>query len=131
MAQGLDRSMTPPTRRHFLGSAATAAALASGTARAAQQQEVTPSPGKRPRVAALASVYFYLSHAYHIVGRFLDGFPVYPVDGSSPTSADAHHQPPFEIASLYIEQTAAPCRTWAGPRLRGTAFAFARPLPMP
>ena len=47
MAQGLDRSMTPPTRRHFLGSAATAAARLAER-RAAQQQEVTPSPGKRP-----------------------------------------------------------------------------------
>src|SRR5262249_55289259 len=52
----------------------------------------------RPKVAALASVYYYLSHAYHIVGRFLDGFPVY--DGSP----EPLHRPPFEVASLFIEQ---------------------------
>ena len=57
---------------------------------------------KRPRVAALASTYFYLSHAYHIVGRFLDGFPVYAHDGRR-----RHlHRPAFEIASLFIEQAA-------------------------
>ncbi|MGC8643068.1 MAG: hypothetical protein ACP5XB_24680 [Isosphaeraceae bacterium] len=97
-----------PNRRHFLESAATTAALASGTARAALQQGSTLSPGKRPRVAALASVYFYLSHAYHIVGRFLDGFPVYPNDGAPAAWSDVHHQPPFEIASLFIEQTPEP-----------------------
>jgi hypothetical protein len=52
----------------------------------------------RPKVAALATVYYYLSHAYHIVGRFLDGFMVYDGNGL--------HKPPFEIASLFIEQVA-------------------------
>jgi hypothetical protein len=60
------------------------------------------APGARPKVAALVSVYYYLSHAYHIVGRFLDGFPVY--DGKS--GPQALHRPPFEIASLFIEQVA-------------------------
>ena len=57
-----------------------------------------PAADARPKVAALASVYYYLSHAYHIVGRFLDGFPVY--DGRP----EPLHRPPFEIASLFIEQ---------------------------
>jgi hypothetical protein len=60
-----------------------------------------PAAGGGPKVAALASVYYYLSHAYHIVGRFLDGFPVY--DGRP----EALHRPPFEIASLFIEQVSA------------------------
>jgi hypothetical protein len=51
-----------------------------------------------PKVAALATVYTYLSHAYHIVGRFCDGFLVH--DGSG------LHKPPFEVASLFIEQVA-------------------------
>ena len=68
------------TRRRFLEATGAAvgiaglggersAATASGPIQAA-------APGARPKVAALASVYYYLSHAYHIVGRFLDGFPV-------------------------------------------------------
>lgn len=61
------------------------------------------NPERKPRIAALTSTYFYLSHAYHIVGRFLDGFPVYG-DGPRRSAAQNHHQPPFEIASLYIEQ---------------------------
>jgi hypothetical protein len=52
----------------------------------------------RPKVAALASTYYYLSHAYHIVGRFLDGFVVHDGHGL--------HKPPFEISSLFIEQVA-------------------------
>jgi hypothetical protein len=93
------------TRRHFLevtgatvGMAGLGAAPASGPATAAKGPESNPQAGARPKVAALASVYYYLSHAYHIVGRFLDGFPVH--DGRS----EALHRPPFEIASLYIEQ---------------------------
>ncbi len=46
----------------------------------------------------VTSVYHYLSHAYHIVGRFLDGFVVYGDEGL--------HRPDFEIASLFIEQVA-------------------------
>ena len=44
----------------------------------------------------LASVYYYLSHAYHIAGRFLDGFVVHDGHGL--------HKPDFEVASLFIEQ---------------------------
>ena len=55
-----------------------------------------PETPSRPKVAALASVYSYLSHAYHIVGRFLDGFVVHDGHGL--------HKAPFEIASLYTDQ---------------------------
>jgi len=81
--------MTEPTRREFLGTAAAAAGLALGAA------EEKP----RPRLAVIATAYHYLSHAYHIVGRFLDGFPLH--DGQ------ALHRPDFAIASLFIEQTPA------------------------
>jgi hypothetical protein len=90
--------MTPPLgRRQFLGSSAAGLAIAASAG--------GQPAGPRPRVAALASVYFYLSHAYHIVGRFLDGFPVHEPDGRRYECIDGVHKPPFEIASLYIEQT--------------------------
>lgn len=91
------------TRRRFLEVSGAAAGMAGLTAarepaRASEpnSQPVTVS-GRRPRVAALATVYNYLSHAYHIVGRFIDGFPIYDGRGL--------HKPEFEIASLFIEQT--------------------------
>jgi hypothetical protein len=99
---------TGSTRRRFLegtGAAAGIAGLsgvpASGP-RPGSQAAAASGPAEaraRPKVAALASVYYYLSHAYHIVGRFLDGFQIH--DGKT----SLLHQPPFEIASLFIEQT--------------------------
>ena len=47
-------------------------------------------------MAALATAYHYLSHAYHIGGRFLDGFD--PGDGRG------LHRPDFEVASLFIDR---------------------------
>jgi hypothetical protein len=76
----------------------------SGAEKRLLEQPGSESASKRPRVAALSSVYFYLSHAYHIVGRFLDGFPVNVNHQSGDTHVDSTHRPPFEIASLYIEQ---------------------------
>ena len=66
--------------------------------RESQALAQTAQAPARPKVAALASTYYYLSHAYHIVGRFLDGFVVHDGHGL--------HKPPFEIASLFIEQVA-------------------------
>jgi hypothetical protein len=92
------------TRRHFFELTGTAAGLAGlGGAPAAPAQpgeETSPRETQapaRPKIAALATVYTYLSHAYHIVGRFLDGFIVHDGHGL--------HKPPFEVASLFIEQT--------------------------
>jgi hypothetical protein len=76
-----------PTRRQFLGAAGATIVLPS-LARADEP---------RPRLAAVTTAYHYLSHAYHIVGRFLDGFIVHDGRGL--------HRPEFEIASLFIEQT--------------------------
>jgi hypothetical protein len=88
------------TRRHFLEMTGAAVGMAglSGGAAPEVYAAAQAGSGARPKVAALTSVYHYLSHGYHIVGRFLDGFPVH--DGRP----DALHRPPFEIASLYIEQ---------------------------
>ena len=90
------------TRRRFLELTGAAAAVAgvqtTAAADPATERGVTHTANAPPRlkVAALASVYYYLSHAYHIVGRFLDGFVVHDGHGL--------HKPPFEIASLFIEQ---------------------------
>jgi hypothetical protein len=80
-----------PTRRQFLEAAGISTGLA-GTTLSARQE----TPARRPKIAALATVYYYLSHAYHIVGRFLDGFVVYDGHGV--------HRPDFEVASLFTEQ---------------------------
>jgi hypothetical protein len=85
-----------PTRRAFLEAAGATAGLGGLTASVPAQ--VAGAAGRKPKVAALASVYHYLSHAYHIVGRFLDGFALYGPDGGL-------HRPDFEVASLFIEQT--------------------------
>jgi hypothetical protein len=79
-----------PSRRSFLGAAGASLAIGPRIAEGFTSRA-------RPKVAALASTYHYLSHAYHIVGRFLDGFVVYDGQGL--------HKPDFDIASLYIEQT--------------------------
>ena len=83
-----------PTRRAFLGSAGAAVGLA-GLVPSGEGGAVAGA-GRRPKVAAIATTYYYLSHAYHIVGRFLDGFVLYDRRGL--------HRPEFEVASLFIEQ---------------------------
>ncbi len=84
--------MIRPTRREFLGAAG---AIAGPGPTAFGFDPSKP----RPKIAAICSAYHYLSHAYHIVGRFLDGFDLHDDQGL--------HRPDFEIASLFIEQTPA------------------------
>ena len=96
-----------PTRRTFLASAA---ALTGGSpcfppplARADSPRTRPPKRTKPPakKVAVVTTVWWYLSHAYHIAGRFLDGYMV----------GDEHHFPAFGIASAYVEQ---PTRSLTG-----------------
>jgi len=47
-------------------------------------------------VAVVTSVYHYLSHSYHIAGRFLDGY----------MRGEAYHYPEFGVASAYVDQVA-------------------------
>lgn len=78
----------PPTRRTAIQSAAAFAATAA---------LVRPSPAadaKPKRLASVNSVYWKLSHAYHIAGRFLYG---YTKDGQ-------HHQPAFTVARMFNDQ---------------------------
>lgn len=84
-------------RRSFLAASALAPfalASANDTPRTKPPKRAKPAPKK---VAVVASVYWYLSHAYHIAGRFLDGY----------MKGDEHHFPEFGIASAYVEQVKA------------------------
>lgn len=87
----------PLSRRSFLASSV---ALAGAYAHAADTPRSQPPKRKKPaakKVAVVASVYWYLSHAYHIAGRFLDGY----------MKGDEHHFPDFGVASAYVEQVKA------------------------
>jgi len=70
----------PITRRGFLQAAATVPVLA-------QQAETK-------RIAVIATVYKYLSHAQHMADRFLVGYPF----------GGEWHTPDVRIASLYVDQ---------------------------
>lgn len=82
------------TRRQFLG--ASSAALASGSLMAAEDSAAPNSnaAGRRPRVAAISSIYRLRSHAYHIAGRFIHGY----------TRNGFHHQPPFDLVRMWNHQ---------------------------
>jgi hypothetical protein len=70
------------TRREFLGSSALLPFAASAQS------------GSPVRVAVVATIYTYLSHAQHIGDRFLVG---YPNDGT-------WHKPNVKVVSLYVDQ---------------------------
>jgi hypothetical protein len=92
------------SRRKFLASAA-ALTLASGvTPAAAEPQTALPLSRTRPAkpsnkgrkpLAVLTTVYRPLSHAYHIAGRFLIGYP----------RGGQLHVPQHYIHSMYVDQT--------------------------
>jgi len=91
--------MLPIHRRAFLAAAGAVASegfrlppsFANDTPRTRPPKRAKPAPKK---IALLTSVYRYLSHSYHIAGRFLDGY----------MKGDEHHFPEFDIASAYVEQ---------------------------
>ncbi len=80
-----------PTRRAFLEAAGAGIALGPALANAQEGP-------RKIKVAALASTFFYLSHGYHIIGRFLDNAPKYRATDQTGRECE------FEISSLYIEQ---------------------------
>jgi hypothetical protein len=91
------------SRRRWLGDAGRSAAglwLAGGLANARGDDHPRSSPpdprrgAERKKVAAVVTAYYPMSHAYHIVGRFLWGYQWRGV----------HHRPEFEVASLYTDQ---------------------------
>lgn len=88
------------SRREFFSAVAGLAMGAACTERAsaADRPRSQPPPRSdkpRKRLAVLTTAYYYLSHAYHICGRFLNG---YLRDGRM-------HYPDFGIAGMYVEQT--------------------------
>src|SRR5262245_66266938 len=84
-------------RRDFLSAALALAAAPTGV-RAADRPLTSPpkrsQPAKR-KLALLTTTYHYLSHAYHIAGRFLHGY----------LRNDGYHFPDADIVSMYVEQT--------------------------
>lgn len=83
------------SRRRWLQSslALAAGACYAGHSPAFGQEKGSP-PAKPLRLAAINSVYRLRSHAYHICGRFIHG---YPKDGF-------HHQPPFQLVRMLNDQ---------------------------
>ncbi len=57
--------------------------------------EPPPRPDKAPKkLAVVTTAYYYLSHAYHLCGRFLNGY----------LRDSKMHYPDFGIAGMYVEQ---------------------------
>jgi hypothetical protein len=81
--------MTFPSRRTFLRYSAIAAGVAMDRSADAEER-----PKASKKLAVVTTAYFYLSHAYHICGRFLYG---YPRDGKM-------HYPECAIAGMYVAQ---------------------------
>src|SRR6266513_1666781 len=69
------------TRRHFLQTTATTAAVA-----------YAQTPPKR--IAIVTTIYRYLSHGQHMGDRFLVGYPY----------AGAWQRPNIKVVSLYVDQ---------------------------
>jgi len=88
------------SRREFFATIAGLAAgiTVTGFGSAGDRPRSQPQPRTdkpRKKLAVLTTAYYYLSHAYHICGRFLNG---YLRDGRM-------HYPDFGIAGMYVEQT--------------------------
>src|SRR5436190_13118148 len=87
------------SRRRFLAAAASlGAGLVLGPRSAVADlphSQPAPRPDRPPKkLAVVTTAYYYLSHAYHVGGRFLHG---YLRDGRM-------HYPDFGIAGMYVEQ---------------------------
>lgn len=76
-----------PSRRTFLGTAATLAAASLVRADEAKT-------GPKKKLAVVTTEWRYHSHAWHMAERFLTGYPV----------GGKWHQPPFEVVSAYVDQ---------------------------
>ena len=77
-------------RRQALG-----ATLALAGGRVLAPQLLHAIEPKRKRLAAVNSVYYKLSHAYHIVGRFVNGYNL---------RGEVHH-PAFDVVRMFNHQT--------------------------
>ena len=79
-------------RRGFMGTAA--GTLWGSLLLAGDDQAPKAPPLKKPRVAAINSIYRLRSHAYHIAGRFIHGY----------NRNGFHHQPPFDLVRMWNHQ---------------------------
>ncbi len=86
---------TAADRRTFLQTAA-GLCLTTTLAAAEHPRSQPPPRGDKParKLAIVTTAYYYLSHAYHVGGRFLNG---YLRDGKM-------HYPDFGIAGMFVEQ---------------------------
>ncbi|MCA9008351.1 MAG: hypothetical protein KDB01_01325, partial [Planctomycetaceae bacterium] len=75
------------SRRAFLVGAATALPLS-------QTVWSASTAPRRPRIAALTTIYHKYSHSEHIIDRFLEGYGW----------ENGHHRPEMDVVSLYVEQ---------------------------
>jgi hypothetical protein len=94
------------SRRRFLAAGGVGVGAAALTAQARVDDDpqkersgprVQPPPrtGKpRHRLAVVTTAYYYLSHAYHICGRFLHGY----------LRGNRFHHPDWGIAGMYVDQ---------------------------
>jgi hypothetical protein len=87
------------TRRDFLHVIGSAGLVAGAELALFGEDRPRSQPAPRPdrpkrKLAVVATAYHYLSHAYHICGRFLHGYL---------RNAKLQH-PDFDIAGMYVEQ---------------------------
>jgi hypothetical protein len=88
-------NLSPIDRRRFLQGAAGLCLAGSISAAEHPRSQPPPRPDKPSRkLAVVTTAYHYLSHAYHVCGRFLHG---YLRDGKM-------HYPDFGIAGMFVEQ---------------------------
>ena len=83
------------SRREFGWQAA--AGMAASTTLSAWAEAQERLGQRKPRVAAINSIYRLRSHAYHIAGRFIHG---YTINGQP-------HQPPYQLVRMFNDQTPA------------------------
>ncbi len=91
--------VTNLSRRQFLHAGAVAAGAVRGDAPPKPQpgprvQPPTRTEKPRRRLGVVTTAYHYLSHAYHICGRFLHGY----------LRGGRFHHPDWAVAGMYVDQ---------------------------
>jgi len=90
-------------RRDFIGTSAATLTVGSASAGETEKPAAAEFPRVKPprrtgtpkrRLAVVTTAYHYLSHAYHICGRFFDGY----------LRAGRMHFPDWHIAGMYVDQ---------------------------